>query len=73
MEKEYYFDSPTQVKFWDIDGNRYVGGIAYGDKIICGCCGSVMEIKEVVEFAPSYVEPIVDMDWIDISYDIMGE
>ena len=39
MKKYNYFDVPTQVKFWGYGSKRYYGGIAFQDKIICGCCG----------------------------------
>lgn len=67
-----YFNTPTQVAFWDVDGDHYIGGIAYGDEIICGCCGGVVSIEEVCEFAPEGVEPIVVYDvWRDVSGDIL--
>ena len=53
------FERPTQVAFWEVEQERYVGGIAYGTEIICGCCGGVVEIAEVYEFAPEGVKPIV--------------
>jgi hypothetical protein len=66
------FDVPTQVAFWDVDGDHYIGGIAYGDEIICGCCGGVVEIAEVCEFAPEGIEPIVIYnEWVDLSGDIL--
>ena len=66
------FDVPTQVAFWDVDGDHYVGGITYGDKIICGCCGGIIEIAEVYEFAPEGIEPIVVYnEWVDLSGDIL--
>lgn len=67
-----YFEDPTQVAYWDED--HYVGGIAYHDVIICGCCGGLMEIKEVVEFAPVDVTPIVEYSfWMSVSREIMDE
>lgn len=66
-----YFNTPTQVAFWDVDGDHYVGGIAFENKIICGCCGGVISIEEVCEFAPEGIDPIVVYDiWIDVSGDI---
>ena len=51
MKEEYlYFEHPTQVKFIDMDRGseepHWLGGIAYKDEIICGCCGGVFDIKE---------------------------
>lgn len=67
------FDVPTQVAFWDDDG-MYHAGIAYGEKIICACCGGVQEIKEIYEFAPSGVEPIiVYKSWVDFEESIIGD
>lgn len=46
--KYNYFEVPTQVKFWD---GRYIGGIAYRDEIICGCCGGIFRISDIYEVA----------------------
>lgn len=71
---DFYFQIPTQVKFWDVDGDHYVGGIAYHDYIICGCCGGLIPIQEVFEFTPEEVTPIIAMDdWTDISFCIANE
>ena len=68
------FDVPTQVAFWDVDGNHYCSGIAWHEQIICACCGGVFEIAEIYEFAPDGVEPIVAYeDWIDFKEEIIGE
>lgn len=67
------FKRPTQVAFWDVDGNHYIGGIAYGTEIICGCCGGVVEIAEIYEFAPEDVEPIVVYDdWEPFDKFVLG-
>ena len=50
--KYSYFEVPTQVKFWDDHSGHYIGGIAYRDEIICGCCGTVFRISEIYEVAP---------------------
>ena len=76
MKKYNYFGVPTQVKFWYDRGERYFGGIAYRDEIICGCCGINFDISEIYESAPDMLEedPIVIPDrWVDISYDICGD
>ena len=74
MKKYNYFEVPTQVKFWDVDGDHYIGGIAYRDEIICGCCGGVFDISEIYESAPDTLEdPIVVYDWVNISSEICGE
>ena len=68
-----YFDFPTQVRFYDVDGVKWTGGIAYEDKVICGCCGGLFSIEEIYEFAPKTLEePIrVYKDWVDLSSAIM--
>lgn len=65
---EMYFDIPTQVKFYDRDDDNWLGGIAYGSIIICGECGSVIEISEL---EPSELEELGG--WISVSEKIMGE
>ena len=61
-DKILYFDIPTQVAFWEAEQKRYLAGIAYGTEIICGCCGGIIEITEVYEFAPKDVKPIIIYD-----------
>lgn len=71
-----YFEVPTQVKFWDIEGDHYLGGIAFRDEIICGCCGNVFDINEIYESAPDTLEedPIVVYDtWVNLSSEILGD
>ena len=88
ITKDYY-EKPTQVLFLDFEsiadgaeGIRYIGGIAYQDEIICGCCGGIFSIKELIEEYDDYVAgdswldafPLVrPMSWIDISDNIIGE
>lgn len=68
-----FYGEPTQVLFVDAEGTR-CSGIAYRDEIICGCCGGIFNIEDVIEFAPEYVQhPIHEYDrWIDISDEIRG-
>ena len=68
--KYNYFGVPTQVKFWDCDSGNYLGGIAYRDEIICGCCGDIFDISEIYESAPDALkeDPIVVYDtWVNLS------
>ena len=68
-----YFEVPTQVKFWDSDTGSYLGGIAYRNEIICGCCGGIFDISEIYESAPDTLkeDPIIIPDrWVDISHEI---
>ena len=63
-----YYETPTQVKWFDDLEDVWVGGIAFGNVIICGCCGNIIKLDnfekgEVVEYE----------DWIDIEKEIRGE
>ena len=73
----YFFETPTQVKFLDDaeDELKYRGGIAYGDVIVCGCCGGVVEISDLLEcFSEQEANLIIiPLEWIDISEAIIGE
>ena len=71
--KKCYFDIPTQVAFYDADGDHYVGGIAYQEHIICGCCGGLMSIEEIYEAAPEGMEAIhIYSTWTNLSDEICG-
>ena len=76
MKKYNYFEVPTQVKFWEYFDERYFGGIAYRNEIICGCCGTIFSISKIYEFAPDTLEedPIVVYDtWVNLSSEICGD
>lgn len=73
MKKYNYFEAPTQVKFWD---ECYIGGIAYRDEIICGCCGGIFKISDVYEVAPDTLDNdpiVVYKDWVGLSSEICGD
>ena len=57
--QKLFFEAPTQVNFYD--NGKYHGGIAYQDKIICGCCGAVIPLNL---FKEGEVE---ELRWQDIS------
>ena len=70
-----FYETPTQVMFFDIDcgDGEYKFGIAWGSSIICGCCGGIFEIDEVIEFTPDEFVPIYDYStWNDLSEEIFG-
>ena len=84
MEKTIInFDTPTQVKFVDFgiapeDNNGevlWLGGIAYGNEIICGCCGAIIlledlyaDYEDLKDDFPGLESPIeIYNDWVDIS------
>ena len=78
MQKTLYYDMPTQVKFFDFDGEEpyWIGGIAFHDVIICGCCGGIIEISELYDIAEEIElgeDPIKVLNWIDINAEIKGE
>ena len=70
-----YFNKPTQLMFWDSDSGTYLGGIGYRDEIICGCCGGVFEIEEIIEDAKNDgVAPIIPYElWVDLVSEIAGD
>lgn len=70
-----FFEVPTQVKFYEAAEEDYIGGIAYKNEIICGCCGLVFEISDVIAEAEEdgIEEPIIKLPWIDIQSEIIGE
>lgn len=69
-----YFEIPTQVMFWDEGEGKYAFGIGYRDEIICGCCGGIFEIEDIVAETPSGQQPIYSYgdDWTDLSEEIFG-
>lgn len=65
-----FFERPTQVKFWDADNEKWVGGIGYRDEVICGCCGGIFEVNELLE---DNHDGIIRLPWVDINEEIRGE
>ncbi len=53
------------------------GGIAYKDEIICGCCGVVLSIDELIKDAEKagvhWDDAIIELEWIGIEEAIRGE
>ena len=71
---EYYFETPVQVMFADPDNpGEWLAGIAYKNEIICGCCGGIFEISEIVEMSDGYsAHPIYPYAyWNDLSDEIV--
>ena len=83
MVMKKWYERPVQVAFCDVDNSdenniNYIGGIAYQDKIICGCCGGLIDIEEIFECAEDYLPegtPVIIEDgyWADITREIMPE
>ena len=77
-KRTLYYDIPTQVKFFDFGSEEpyWIGGIAFQDVIICGCCGAIIEISDLYDEAEETglgEDPIKALRWIDISDEIKGE
>ena len=77
-KKVLYYDMPTQVKFFDFDGEEpyWIGGIAFHDVVICGCCGAAVKIANIYDYAEEIgfsEDHIKVLDWVDIQNEIKGE
>lgn len=71
--QDYHFEEPAQVAFVDEwndndepDMDKVIGGIAYGSEIICGECGSIVDLEDV---AALYIFGY----WVTISEEILGD
>ena len=76
MEKTY-FERPEQVMFADPENpGEWLVGIALHHNIICGCCGGLFDIDEVIELAhedgrKQAIYPFAE--WVDITDEIVGD
>ena len=75
-----YYGTPCQVKFVDCgdpDNITLCGGIAYHDFVICGCCGAILSIQEIIDDAVAngyhWDDAIIELEWLDISDEILGQ
>ena len=67
MKIKSHYNEPTMVSFLEDDGYgniEIVYGIAYGDVIICSCCGGVFPIAEVIEMAKEKDIEFDEYDWV---------
>ena len=63
-----------QVMFWDSSNEKYIAGILHGKEIICGCCGAIFDINEVIVDAEADNKVAVrPLKWVDISEEIAGD
>ena len=64
--------APVQVMFYD--GENMCAGILFGEQIICGCCGGVFDVYDVVTMAQDDGVDAIKMFevWADISDEIKG-
>lgn len=75
-----YYETPCQVRFIDCGDPHNIttlGGIAYKDEIICGCCGAILSIDGIIKDAEKVGihcdDAIVELEWINISESIEGD
>lgn len=57
-----YYESPTQVIINDLENGVKHFGIAFQDRIICGCCGGIYELDEVGET----FELVKEVTWMNL-------
>ena len=67
--KKDYYPTPTQVRWGQMDDDGRLEeyfGIAFKDKVICGCCGYPADLddEEIYIFE--------ELEWIDIADAIEG-
>ena len=70
-----YFSRPVQLRFYDKDNDRWVGGIGFQDYIICGCCGASIWLPDFYEDFAETDDPIQvfsNENWHDLSDAIIG-
>ena len=64
----------VQVKFWD--GENWCAGFMIGRRLVCGCCGGIFDVDEVLQEGreEGIENPIVIYNiWVDVSDEICGE
>lgn len=67
------YEIPTRVMFYDYLNDDLGWGIAYGNEIICACCGGIFEIDEVITQGHDRGIPnpiVVREDWKDFTKEI---
>lgn len=86
---KHYYEAPTQVTYRDPDyelmgeeteeDRPSIAGIAYGEYVICGCCGCLVELADLFEVAAGdddnkpFDLQFKELPWIDIKDAIIGE
>lgn len=86
---KHYYEMPTMVKFLDPyyelmageteEDRPWLAGIAFTGYVICGCCGALIELSELFEFAIGDKEnepfdlQFEEMSWINIKDEIIGD
>lgn len=84
MEAKYeytplYYGTPCQVRFVDCgDPNNITTcyGIAVENHIICGCCGAVFLIDDIIKDAERvgihWDDAIIELEWVNLTDIIKG-
>ena len=65
-----YFEKPVQIQFYEVENDRWIGGIGYKDEIICCECGQVIKLADMYEdeIIAREVNPVRLLgEWADIS------
>jgi hypothetical protein len=72
-----YFEKPVQVKFYNPEDGRWLGGIAIRESVICCECGQELSIYDIFrKEKPNEPDPedrIIELKWISISDEILGD
>ena len=68
-----FYDIPTQVLCNEGDG--WSAGIAFEDKVICACCGSVFPIGDLIDNLDEDITcPIYEYKyWVSVTDEITGD
>lgn len=64
----------VQVKFWD--GENWCAGFMVGQRLVCGCCGGIFDVDEILENGRNegVENPIAIFNtWVDVSDEIWGD
>lgn len=74
---ELYYSHPVQVKYYNIQLKKYVGGIVYKDFLISGKTGVVYKTEDYIkqvkrESNLTKDNIIIEVSWTDLSAEILG-
>ena len=64
----------VQVKFWD--GENWCAGFMVGQHLVCGCCGGIFDVDEILESGreEGIDNPIYAFQtWVDVSDEIWDD
>ena len=72
-----YYSTPCQVRFYDAENGEFCGGIALHDFIICGMTGDMLKIDHIIKIAEDngihWDDAVVELEWLDISENILNQ